>query len=86
MIFDTSVAGIPCQCEVLEYRSPTPSKVHGSGFGDIHLPEPEEFEFLLRDRRGYPAPWLELKLTPDIEVQLKEEFLRQHRNEEKEPA
>ena len=70
MIFKTTVAGIPCQCEVLYYHPARPMKIFGSGKGDCEPPEPEEFEFQLLDRKGYPAPWLENKLTNSMEDKL----------------
>lgn len=76
MIFPTHVAGIPCQCEVLHYSTAKPMRITGSGYGDAEPPEDEEFEFRLLDLNGYPAAWLEAKLTPSMVVQLKEEYLR----------
>ncbi len=86
MIFPTQVAGIPCQCEVTYYRRAEPMLVYGMGMGDCFPPEPEEFQFRLLDRKGYPAPWLEVKLNPDQEERIYEEFVRyseqhQHREE-----
>ena len=63
MIFDTRVAGIPCQCQVLAYSPPRPMCITGSGFGDALPPEEEVFEFQLLDTQGKYAPWLERKLT-----------------------
>lgn len=74
MIFTTTVAGIPCKCEVLYYQPARPMKVYGSGMGDCEPPEPEEFEFRLLDRKGYPAPWLENKLTSSMEDELLKAF------------
>ena len=70
MIFPTRINGIPCQCEVLTYRKAVPIRIWGSGMGDCDPPEPEEFEFQLLDRKGYPAPWLENKLTSSMEDEL----------------
>jgi len=75
MVFDTTVAGIPCQCLVYQYQEELPMLVTGSGFGDAEPPEPEIFEYRILDRKGYPAPWLEAKLTPDDEERLKQEYL-----------
>ena len=74
MIFPISINGIPCQCEVLTYRKAVPMRIWGSGMGDCDPPEPEEFEFQLLDRKGYPAKWLEAKLTDAIEQQIYEDF------------
>lgn len=76
MIFPTQVAGIPCQCEVTYYRRAEPMLVYGMGMGDCFPPEPEEFQFRLLDRKGYPAPWLENKLNPGHEERIYQEFVR----------
>ena len=75
MSFLTRVAGIPCQCEVLEYQPYQPMRITGSGYGDADPPEDEVFEFRLLDLKGYPAAWLEKKVTEDIICRLKEEYL-----------
>lgn len=75
MIFLTYVAGIPCQCEVLEYQPYQPMRITGSGYGDAEPPEDEVFEFRLLDLNGYPAAWLEKKVTDVTICQLKEEYL-----------
>ena len=49
-------------------------KLTGTGYGDAEPPEPEVFEYLLLDRRGYPARWLEEKLTNDDENRLLTEY------------
>lgn len=75
MRFDTTIDGIPCQCHVLYYRRAMPMHIYGSGMGDCHPPEDPEFEFEILDRNGYPAPWLEKHLTPDMEHDLLEEYI-----------
>lgn len=74
-VFDTRVAGIPCQCEVTYYAPPREMRVTGTGYGDADPPEPEEFEFSLLTTHGDPAPWLETKLTPNDHHRLKAEYL-----------
>ncbi|WP_289101034.1 hypothetical protein [uncultured Marinobacter sp.] len=74
--FESRVAGIPCQIEVTYYSEDRPMRVTGSGFGDADPPEPEEFEFTVLDRKGYPAPWLERKLTRDDYQRIKQEYLQ----------
>ena len=72
MIFDTKISGIPCQCQVTRCRNSVPF------FGDVNdavdPPDRGEFDFRILDRKGYPAPWLEAKLTPEDEIRLLEEF------------
>lgn len=67
MIFPTRVAGIPCQCEVLDYFK-------GAAATWTEPPDPPEISFRLRDRKGYPAPWLENKMTPAATDELMEEI------------
>lgn len=74
MIFETRVHNIPCQCEVTGYLKALPMRITGTGFGDCEPPEPEEFEFILLDRKGRPAAWLEKYLTVDDEIRLLEEY------------
>jgi hypothetical protein len=73
MIFDTKVAGIPCQCSVTHYLPGTPEYINGLP-ENCYPAEPEEFEFDILDRRGKPALWLEKKLTPADHERLLEEF------------
>ena len=76
MKFQTKVCGIPCTVVVTLYRKAVPMRIYGSGMGDCDPPEPEEFEFQLLDRKGYPAPWLEKKLTPQLEEEVFQHFLK----------
>lgn len=74
MNFYTKVAGIPCKCVVNSYI-PSISDTHGQFPEDSSPGDPSIFEFVLADRNGRPAPWLEKLLSPaDIE-RLEEEFL-----------
>jgi len=75
MVFETTVAGIPCQCLVYEYQEELPMRITGTGYGDADPPEPAVFTFRLLDRRGYPAPWLERKLSMNDHERLKQEYL-----------
>lgn len=74
MIFQTRIAGIPCQIEVTHYTPALPMRLYGAGFGDAHPPEPEEFEFVVLDRSGRPADWLAAKLRPADEARIFNEF------------
>lgn len=80
MEFQTKVCGIPCTVVVTLYRTAVPMRVCGSGFGDCDPPEPEEFEFHLLDLKGYPAKWLEAKLTGAIEQRIYEDFQKYLKN------
>lgn len=63
MRFNTHVAGIPCQCEIIHYIPARPMQITGPGMGDAFAPEPAEVEYRLLDRQGTYAPWLEKKLS-----------------------
>ena len=79
MRFTTTVSGIPCQCVVTDFTQSKPARI-------TNLPEhsyeeePTEIEFSLLDRKGYPAKWLERKLTDDDEQRLIQEYLECRRN------
>ena len=64
LTFNTKIGGIPCQCEVTFYSSPSPMRITGTGTGDAEPPEYEEFQFTVLDHKGYKAPWLARKLEP----------------------
>ena len=75
MIFTTHVDGIPCQCLVYDYQPAIPMRITGTGYGDADPPEDAVFEFRILDRKGYPANWLESKLTLNDHHQLLKEYL-----------
>lgn len=59
--FESHVQGIPCKVNVTYATKYIPESWNGPAEGG-------DFEFELLDRRGYPAKWLEKKLTPkDVE-------------------
>lgn len=69
--FETRVAGIPCGVVVLEYRD-------ASGWSsnpEMVEPDDREFEFILVDRKGYRANWLERKLTECDCKRIESEYL-----------
>ena len=78
MRFNTRICGIPCICEVQSYVPDTPIRVYGPAMEDADPPEEGEFEYNILDRMGYPAPWLELLLTPAAEEQLREDVHIMH--------
>lgn len=73
MIFDTKVAGIPCQCKVTHYRAGKSAYLSGP-MEDAREAEPEEFEYEILDSKGKLAPWLSKKLTEADTERLLEEF------------
>lgn len=63
--FSTTIASIPCQVEVRYLPPSRGARESGSGV-QLEPDEPESYEFVQAfDRRGYPAPWLEKKLTDE---------------------
>lgn len=74
MIFDTRIAGIPCQCKVFAIYPAKPIYVHDKGWGYTEPPEPASFDYQILDRKGYPAPWLEKKLNDQTRYDLEEEI------------
>lgn len=75
MIFPTRINGIPCQCEVLNYETYVPMRSYGPAMEDAMPPEGGEFDFQILDRKGYQANWLDKYITPQVEMQLFEEFM-----------
>lgn len=74
MIFNYKLNGIPCQIEVMYYSSFRDSVRYGTGYGDVTAPEPEEFEFVILDRKGYKANWLEKYCTPVVKADILRTF------------
>lgn len=58
---ELTIAGIPCGAHVTHYSPAKPMVITGTGYGDCEPPEPEQVEFFIVDRRGYPADWLAVK-------------------------
>ena len=57
-IFESQIAGIPCQIEVTRVYKGYPQ----TRYQPEELPE---IEFSVLDRKGYAADWLERKMTQD---------------------
>ena len=72
-LFSTHIQGIPCQIDVTCF-----TRVKGSfsrnAESDWDYYGYEEFEFDVYDRKGYPAPWLQRKMTPLDEERIYEEY------------
>lgn len=59
---ETRISGIPCLIDVIYFSKGYPAKINAEP--DWCYPgEPDELEWVVCDRRGRPAPWLERKLT-----------------------
>jgi len=66
-VFDTRVAGIPCQVGVLNYERHAPLSAH-QAHSDIEFYGFTETDYVILDRRGRPAPWLQNKLGDDSSI------------------
>ena len=69
------IRGIPCLvnptrvCVIRSYsRADNPYDYYGW----------TEIEFEVFDRKGYPAPWLEARMTEDDRIAIEERILRAH--------
>lgn len=73
-LFETQIQGIPCQIDVTDctvvkgsYSYNAPSDWDYYGY--------TEFEFDVYDRKGYPAAWLERKMTDADRARIEEEYM-----------
>lgn len=77
--FPVSVSGIPAIAKVEEYRPGDPGRLTGPP-ERCYPPEPEEVEYTLHDRKGYPAPWLEQMADErDVERQILDQIHERQR-------
>lgn len=74
MRFDTNIGGIPAIIEVTHYEPGAPAVIKPDP-GDSHPEEPAEIEIRVLDRNGYPAPWLQAKITSQEEDRIYQEAL-----------
>jgi hypothetical protein len=73
---ETRVAGIPCIVGVTHFESVSGSfSYHASSDMDYH--GYTESEWVVCDRRGRPAPWLERKLTKNDTSRIESEIADQ---------
>lgn len=85
-MIEVRVAGIPALAEVTYYIAPEPMRITGTGFGDAEEPIHEEVEFIIKDRKGYRANWLERKLEDDeVYRDVKSQILKAINNQAYEP-
>ena len=67
--FDYRVAGIPCQIGVLNYEHYSPvSKDPRQCHSDLEYYGYSEADYVVLDRRGRPAEWLQRKLVDDSDI------------------
>ena len=62
MNLEWRIANIPCQIKVT-HCNVVPGTWHQDAPSDMDYYGYSEIEFKVLDRKGYPAPWLERKLT-----------------------
>lgn len=72
MKLNTTISGIPCIAEVLNYTSAELGMITSASTEPLM---DEDYELNIYDRKGYHAPWLEKKLTMDDEARIIEEYL-----------
>ncbi len=61
---ESHIQGIPCQIEVTHFHKKKASYSHNAP-SDLDYLGYTEIEFQVRDRKGYEAPWLTRKMTPE---------------------
>jgi hypothetical protein len=66
-VFDSRIAGIPCQIGVVNYEKHAPMSVH-KAHSDLEFYGYSEANYVVLDRRGRPAPWLQRKLDDDSSI------------------
>ena len=71
---ETIVAGIPCIVGVTEYSS---VRADHRADSDWDYTGYEDIEWVVLDRRGRPAPWLQRKLSDADEERINEEIFNQ---------
>ena len=76
---ETRVAGIPCLIGVVDYISVTGSYSQNAA-SDWDYHGYSESDWVVCDRRGRPAPWLEKKMTSKDERRIVQE-IAQHMND-----
>jgi hypothetical protein len=71
LVFDTRIAGIPCQIGVtyFHYQPPWRGSAHTCD-SDVDYYGYTELEYDVLDRRGRPAAWLEKKIDDDIRTDI----------------
>lgn len=74
--FTTTIAGIPCQI-VVTHAIKQPGSYSYNAPSDWDYYGYSEFEFDVYDRKGYPAPWLQNKMTSDDEARIEQEYWEQ---------
>lgn len=66
-VFDSRIAGIPCQIGVVNYERHAAMSVH-EAHSDLEFYGYSEVDYVVLDRRGRPAPWLQRKVDDDSSI------------------
>lgn len=72
--FDTHIQGIPCQVLVTSYDNVKGSYSYNAP-SDLDYHGYTDMEYEILDRRGYPAPWLERKMTQKDRDRIEQEII-----------
>jgi hypothetical protein len=77
LVFDTRIAGIPCQIGVTYFHYQPPWRGSAETCdSDWDYYGYTELEYDVLDRRGRPAAWLEKKIDDDIRMDIQLEALQ----------
>lgn len=71
--FDTTIAGIPCGIKVTHFRAVAGDSSTWASDWDYY--GYTELDYIVLDRKGYPAPWLEKKLDKQDQDRIYEECI-----------
>ena len=71
---ETHIAGIPCTVDYTIRGKYKPAKIFADP-DDCYEAEYPEVEFIVCDRNGRPAPWLERKMNDDDRQRIEAEIL-----------
>ncbi len=77
--FDSHVQGIPCQVEVTDFISVRGSYSHNAP-SDVDYHGYTDYDYTILDRKGYPAKWLERKLTALDRERIESEIFQEASN------
>lgn len=77
---ESRVCGIPCIIGVTDYESYVPAYISGPP-ENCYPAEGGSGDFVILDRRGRPAPWLERKMSAKDEQEVQEAIFNYMEND-----